>query len=207
MPYKVSGEDIPWTWAITSGPSTEPLTSTETKNFLRVSTGFTADDTFISGLITVARQAAETIIDRALIDQLITFYADDFPKSSDVILLPRPPLESVTSIKYYDTAGTQQTMSTGDYQVDIYSEPGRLYPDTDTVWPDVESGRANAVEIAFRAGYGSTQSSVPESIRTAMLMMIGHWYEHRESVAPGQMQEVPESAMMLLTHYKHAEAH
>jgi len=35
------------------------------------------------------------------------------------------------------------------------------------------------------AGYGTAASDVPEAIRQAMLMMVTHWYIHRQPIRVG----------------------
>jgi hypothetical protein len=62
-------------------------------------------------------------------------------------------------------------------------EPAVLCPKLATGWPLDLSYRPDAVKIRFKAGY----SEVPKSIKQAMLLLIGHFYEHRE--ATGQRNE------------------
>ena len=44
---------------------------------------------------------------------------------------------------------------------------------------------ANGVEIDFVAGHGDAPADVPPPIRQALLLLIAHWYEHREPVEIG----------------------
>ncbi|EEA94330.1 conserved hypothetical protein [Pseudovibrio sp. JE062] len=37
----------------------------------------------------------------------------------------------------------------------------------------------NGIEIDFKAGYGSTATAVPAGLQTAILMLVGFWYERR----------------------------
>jgi uncharacterized phiE125 gp8 family phage protein len=36
--------------------------------------------------------------------------------------------------------------------------------------------------VTFDAGYGLTETSVPASLRQALLLLVAHWYENREPV-------------------------
>jgi uncharacterized phiE125 gp8 family phage protein len=115
------------------------------------------------------------------------------------IRLRKPPLQSVGSIQYIDTTGTLQTLSNTLYTVDAVSQIARLTPGYGQIWP-VTRAIQNAVQITFTSGFGDA-SKVPAVIKTAMLMLISHWNEHREAVAQGGMAEVPMAVDALLSSY------
>lgn len=164
-------------------PAREPLTLAQTKDHLRVT--HATDDAHISVLIPAARRWAESYSRRALITQTWDFKADRFNAWGDQIVeLPLPPLQSVTSINYIDDAGASQLLDAADYQVDADSAPARLAPIFGTRWPATYS-QLNAVTVRIVAGYGDSPGDIPEGIASAMLMLIGHLYEHRESVVIG----------------------
>jgi hypothetical protein len=100
------------------------------------------------------------------------------------IVIPKPPLVSVTSIQYVDPDGVTQTWSNTLYTVDTptgdYAEPGRIFPVYGQVYPVTRSQPA-AVTIRLVAGYGETAAAVPSMIRSAMKLLIGIWYENREA--------------------------
>jgi uncharacterized phiE125 gp8 family phage protein len=69
-------------------------------------------------------------------------------------------------------------------------------------WPSLY-GVPNAATVTFTAGYGATADTVPQAIKQAMLLLIGHWYIHRESVIVGAApSEVPQAAKALLAPFK-----
>ena len=49
---------------------------------------------------------------------------------------------------------------------------------------------ANGIEIDFTAGYGDAADDVPAPIRQALLLLIAHWYEHREPIEVGSPETV-----------------
>lgn len=161
-----------------TAPVAEPITLTEAKAHLRI-TG-ADDDTYITSLIVAARQGAEHITGRTLMAQTWELALDWF---EDAIRLPRPPLTSITSVKYLDDAGALQTMSASAYLLDDHSEPARLLPAYDTSWPATRT-QANAVLIRYVAGYASA-ATVPQEIKNWMLLRIGMLYGSRESVVIG----------------------
>jgi uncharacterized phiE125 gp8 family phage protein len=40
------------------------------------------------------------------------------------------------------------------------------------------------IQVTYVAGYGAA-ASVPQKYKQAMLLLIGHWYENRETVIVG----------------------
>ena len=157
-------------------PAEEPLTLTEAEEHLRIEDG--ADHQVTSRLIAAAREHVESYTWRALVTQTWELALDEFP--SGAIDLAKGRLGSVVSVRYRDSAGVEQTLDAGAYQIDDVSEPGRILPAPGTSWPSTEAGRVNAVRVRFVAGYGGA-AAVPTPIKAAMLLLVGHLYEHRES--------------------------
>lgn len=158
-------------------PATEPLTLLEAKNHLRVD--IPDDDSFITTIITVARQRAEDITRTAFITQTWELSIDS---TDDVIYLPRPPTQAISSITLDGV-----TVDPSQYQMDG-SRIFFLTPTTATT--------LGGIKITFTAGYGNTANDVPTPIKQAILQITGHLYENRES------QDMPPLAMDLLQPYK-----
>lgn len=166
---------------IVTPPTAEPFTTAEAKAHLKVETS--DDDTLIDRLVKAARRDCESRTERALITQTWDWFFDELPEDGDPLWVPLPRLVSVTTFKYYDTAGVQQTWSSANYIVDTSEEPGRICQAYDVDWPDTQE-RANALEIRFVAGYGAA-SAVDEDLKIGMLLKIGAWYEQRSDVIDG----------------------
>jgi hypothetical protein len=77
----------------------------------------------------------------------------------------------------------------GDFQVDAYGEPPRLFPLPGQPWPTVLY-KANVVAIHFRAGYGDGKSA-PATGRLAMMHLVNNWYQNREPVNAGLLTKIP----------------
>lgn len=185
-------------WTVTTEPAVEPVTLTEALEHLRVEDD--ADNTYITNLITAARQTAEEYTHRQLITATYTYYLNKFYSR---IELPRPKLQSVTTLKYYDTSGNQQTLTEDtDYTVVTSSEPGYIVPYYCTSWPSTRD-IPDVIEIIFKAGYGNAASSVPMAIKQAILLIIGDLYENRETVITGTIiSKFPRTVESLLNPYK-----
>lgn len=189
-----------------TAPTEEPVTLVEAKAWIRVD-GAT-EDALIGALITAARQYVERQAQIAILPQTWRAQFDCWPDAAPdgrggflppVLQLPRPPLVSVTTLKYFPADGSDQvTMDAAEYQVDDVSYPGRVAPAPDESWPALASGRLGAVQIDYVAGYANP-AAVPMCIRQAILLIVAHWYEHRESVLTGTIsKEVEQSAANLI---------
>ena len=172
---------------------TQALSTVEPVDWSDFSSHSRIDSTGDSALVTLylraARQLVENDSHRALVNRTVTCQLDRFPAGRDVLWLPKPPLVSVASITYVDTAGASTTMASTDYVVDTRSMPGRVQPRYGSVWPSAQQ-RLGAVTLTYTAGYGAASTDVPETDRQAIRMLVGHWYEHREAVGdvPKEME-------------------
>lgn len=164
---------------LVTGPTVEPVSLEEAKLHLRVD--ITEDDYLIQWLIQAARETAEDISGWRLCTQTWDYYLDEFPSGSE-LALPNPPLVSVTSISYtLEGAGVASTFAAASYQVDAVSVPGRVLLRSAYSWPADVLEPANGVVVRFVCGFG-TPEAVPQQIRQAMFLMLGHWYENREAI-------------------------
>lgn len=175
-------------------PATEPVTLTEAKLHLKVE--HDADDDLIEVWITAAREWAETFTGRSFITTTWDLTCDRFPCPGGEIEIPRSPTQSVTSVTYVDVNGDSQVWDAAFYAVDTATEPARLVHDSEQAWPALRS-ELNAVTVRFVAGYGDADD-VPKAIKAAILMLVGHWYEHRESVSVQEHFTVPMAVESLL---------
>ena len=172
--------------AVSSAPSTEPVTLAETKLHIRVD--HIEMDAAITAWIAAAREAAEIFSGKQFVDATYVYKLDGFPHSAwfdSRILLPRTPLDSVSSVTYLDTNGDSQTLATSVYEVDTSSLPGRIRLKFNQTWPNTQL-HPEVVTITFIAGYGAA-SVVPESIKTAIKMIVDDIYNHpgwREDATP-----------------------
>jgi uncharacterized phiE125 gp8 family phage protein len=159
----------PFGLKLVTAPAAEPVSLAEAKARLRVT--IDDEDSDIESLIRQARGLCEEGCHRFFVAQTWTLYLDCWPKPEcDGIRVPRPPLVSVASVKYYDTDAVQQTIDSADYYVGTGSEPGRIVP-VAGYWPAVQLHRPDAIEIQFTAGYGPA-SAVPPAAKAAILVTV-----------------------------------
>lgn len=179
---------------VSTAAASDPISVAELKTHCRIDTD--AEDDYISALISAATQDTQAVQWRQFVNATYTLTLSAFPVG-DYIELPRPPLSSITSLKYLDADGAQQTWASSNYRMDKSCEPGRICLAYNVSWPTIRS-QSNAIEIVFVAGYGAAGSNVPEIHRHAIRFKAAHWYENREPVSNGlSVAEVPMTAKRL----------
>jgi len=171
-------------WSRTTDATEEPVTLTETKTFLKVDVS--DDDALITRLIESARNYCEDYTGRQLVTATYSLVLDAFPLGEGAIRPPRPPLQTTgLVITYTDSNGTTQTMSDTLYDVDVKTEPGRIYPAYGEDWPTTQVHR-DVVTVTYQAGYGAA-SAVPDEFKQAILMMVWDTYQNRGAVRDSKL--------------------
>lgn len=170
-------------------PPVEPVTLEETRLQCRVTD--TAEDSLLASYITAAREYCQHYTQRAIGSQTLEIALDGFPDGA--IELPMSPATAITSIKYVDTNGVEQTLAGSAYALDDYSHLSWAIRAYGTEWPITEAV-ANAVKVRYVAG----AATVPGPIRAAMLLMIAHLFENRSSTSAGAVVELPLGVKALL---------
>lgn len=184
---------------LTAGPAVEPVSLEEAKAHCRIDGD--AEDTLVSSLVLAARLYVEQSLSLALIRQSWSLFLDAWPDKI-FIELPLSPLASIDAIRLYGQTGSYMTIAPSLFFVDTISRRPRLVRGDGQAWP-LPGRNANAVEIAFTAGYGATATDVPMPIRQAIKLLIAHWYEAREPVVFGQdANTVPLTVASLIQPYQ-----
>lgn len=184
---------------VTVPPASEPVTVAEAKSHLRVD--ISDDDTLIGSLITAAREYVELFTGQSFIQRT---YRADVVNFASAIRLPRGPVISVSSVKYYDTSSpeTLTTWAASNY----YLHNDILWRVEGVSFPSVGS-RVDNVQITYTAGWLDQSSpradATPQAIQQAILLLVGDLYENRESqvLYPGQLLE-NRAFQMLLNPYR-----
>jgi uncharacterized phiE125 gp8 family phage protein len=188
--------------SLVTAPEAEPVSLADAKVHLRVTTG--DEDSLIDALIHAARElldGRDGWLNRTLVTQTWDYTLDAFPVE-DWIPLPLPPVQEVTAITYEDINGNLQTFGSSNYSLSADKEwAPRVLLAANASWPATWD-EPEAVTIRMVNGYGDAAEDVPAPIRQAMLLLIGHWYENRETINIGNItSSLPFAVEALLTPY------
>lgn len=162
---------------LTAGtPSSWPVTLEEAKAYCRIQES--ADDSIVLALIQAATVYAEDYTNRSIAPKTYTLKLPQFPVAE--IKLPKPIVQSVTSIQYIDTSGATQTFSSGNYFIVAADLEASIFLNYGQTWPSTRTNR-QAVTVTYVAGY----STCPELLKTCIKMLVNHWYENRQPSVTG----------------------
>lgn len=160
---------------VITAPTTAPITVSEAK--LQAVIGHNADDDLLEIMISAVREHGEGITRRSFAPQTLEVVLDEFPAWE--IELPNGPVTSITSVKYIDEDGVEQTLVSGtDYDEDTDSLIAKVQPVYQGEWPDT-AVQPNAVRVRYEAGW--TSSNVPDAIKQWMLVRVASLYAQREN--------------------------
>jgi uncharacterized phiE125 gp8 family phage protein len=177
-------------------PVITPITLDEAKTHLRIIDD-TALDSYVSSLIEAATGYLDGpggILGRALCPQTYILHLDKFPSCGEALEIPMPPLKEIESVDYSFDGAEESLIENVDFKI---KNDGRNHAKIVPIaksWPNADN-----VEIQFIAGY----SQVPAPIKQAMLLMIGFWFENRETVNVGNIvSELPFTLAALINPYR-----
>jgi len=175
-------------------PTTEPVTLAEAQLHLRLDTfGSPAshpDDALVQTLISASRESAENYINSTIAQ---ASYKLKTNSEDDKINLQTYPVTDIASVTYQNDSGEVQNVLSTTYYVDNYQKPSLLV--FTSTPPTAE------LTVSFTAGYND-EFVCPASIKAAILLMLGNWYENRETVSNNQSFARPQSSNYLLNPYR-----
>lgn len=183
------------TYEQTVAPNETPISWTEVAAHCRIDSP--EETAVVDGLIHAATLWGQDYCWSQFVTATWKMRMHDF-HCTQIPLHPNPVLD-VTAISYVDNSGVTQTLTeTTQWIADVVAKPGLIYPAYNQSWPAVRGFR-NDVTVTFTAGYGAA-SAVPKAIKTALLMLVAHWYQHR-TAGGCDMSEIPFGVKPLLDNY------
>jgi len=194
---------------LVTAPTVAPVSLDEVKAHLRVieldvdGTALPNED---DGLIQSYIDAAVSHLDgwsgvlgRCLVSQT---WRQDYDCFAQCLRLTLAPVVSVSAVTYRDAAGDETTLDAGDYALEITGGG------TPIVWIKTGFTRPSslydrrAVSVEFVAGYGDA-AAVPQALKHAILLLVGHWYENRDAVTVGTVgHQLPMAVNALIAPYR-----
>jgi uncharacterized phiE125 gp8 family phage protein len=174
-----------------TAPTAEAVTAAEVRTMLGLSASDPSDDllaAMISATVGTLDAATGGWLGRALMPQTWELRLDGFP--TGVIRLPYPPLISVTSVEYDDTAGVEQTLTEGtDYRVFSGGQGmAHIEPVYNTTWP-IARCDTESVRVQYVAGYAAGET--PAAIKAAIALGVKHLVSTSERNLYMQREDIP----------------
>lgn len=169
-----------------TGPLTAPVTLSEVKQRLRIDDA--DDDADLTFLIDAATRQVEGLTWRHIVQRTIDWTLDAF---SPVLTVPVHPVQSITSIKYLDGDGVEQTLDAAKYRLAKGGDrgPARITPGYDQVWPQT---RRVTEAVTIRMVTGGVATEISDEMKLGLMALIGHWHQLRQSAVSSEViRDVP----------------
>lgn len=128
------------------------------------------------------------------------------------ISIPIAPVREITGVSYLDEDGNEQTIAQGadTWNWERTPEGAVLWFASGFDFPDLAE-HPFAVRVQLGAGFDDPaesgsgddpELSLPASAETAVLFLVGHWFENREAVAGKQTYPVPSTFDLLIEGFR-----
>ena len=190
---------------------TDQISLSDVKAHLRVS--WSTENTAITNILKAAYSICSEYIGLSIIASEYTLFMDRFPNANEDswFLLPYSCGETtISGLKYYGTDNVEVIWDASDIATYLSYDSTRttwvrVYPSVGKTFPSTAS-RPAAFNISYDTGYkdaGTSENSLPNDIRAAILLMVGNLYENRQDNIVGRItSELPMTAKHLLNPYR-----
>jgi len=163
--------DIASEYQLVIGPSGDVLSTEDIKQHL----GFLGDDADIVSQINDFQTMAVERIESETRRQLLTAtYKVFFSCFRNPLRIRKPPVQSISSVKYLDNNEDTQTVATSVYESFLDREPGEIWLQDGESWP-VSLPHQRAVTVEFVTGYGDW-TDIPSTVRHLIRLIVEQNY-------------------------------
>ena len=159
-----------WTVVRLTSPPSLAVNVSEAKKHLRISETDVEQDDLIQSLV----EAGIEKVQRDTGKQLVTCaFRQEGCSFGAAAVLGYGPVTRVTSVKYMDTAGNEQTLDPSVYEFDsgrqlVRTQYGEVFPEV--------ADYPSAVKIEYVAGYGNDSGCIPRLFKNAVLLLAAQWF-------------------------------
>lgn len=170
---------------LATAPAAVPVSLADLKEHLRVDG--TYEDALIDGYAAAAVACLDDEIGRAIITQS---WDEAFQNPSRDVYLSKLPVQSLTSVTYFDADNVEQTATLSDFT--LYTSDEWAFVRSDN-WPQTYD-RPDAITVRYVAGTDQPDERVVQAVK----LIVGHWYEHRMDASEAKLTEIPRAASHLV---------
>jgi len=173
--------------------TSDPVSLDEVKDHLRLD--IDEDDAYVSGCISAARQWVEGQTKRSLMPATYDYKIDygwPWARGDYRIELPLSPVTAVSSVKYIDDQGAEQTLASSQYTAVLRKYHSFIVPAYNVALPVIRNV-PEAITVRFTVG---DADEIPQPLHRAVMVLAGAFYEDREGMG------IPEAVEALVSPYR-----
>lgn len=190
------------TLMLISPPAQEPLTLSDIKEHLRLTTN--DDDSAVSQLLVAARHALEARAGLAFLPQQWRLSVDGSGGHAGCraygysdIILPITPIRTIDQIECVHQDGTKMVIEPDQYITQTGSV-GRIQIKGSL---PISIKPFGGLEITFTAGHDAIDR-IPAELRHAIRLLTAHFFENRESAGERRVFSIPRTIDALIAPYR-----
>lgn len=191
-----------WGLTVLAPAASSPVSAAELRARLRLNDA--AEDSALAEFLAAAVERFELDAGRPV---LTTSYRQSLARwpGDGVIILGRGGVTSVTAVSSFAADGSPVAINPGSWRADLVTPPARVYlaspPTAITTAGGVPVSPVGFVE--FTAGW-SDPATVAPLVRTALMLLAGHWYENREAFKDSQseIRQLPHGWQAVIDKYR-----
>lgn len=165
----------------------EPISLQQLKTQVQLADDYREHDNELQALITAAREKYESDTGLVLCSSSWRLNFDQWPVS--YLELPTRTVSGISSIKYIDATGAQQTVASTVYELDAAYPSPQIRLKDNQQWPTIR-GHKGDIEINYVAGHAN-QGAVPYRDQQAILLLAANWFENRTGMIASNVSESP----------------
>lgn len=167
--------------------TSNPITDEKAIDHLRNHNDPDVQQSLMSEKLIAAIGFCEGYTGRSIRKMTLELALDQFPARE--IKLPGCPVQSIESVKYIDSDGDEQTLTSNQYLLDDYGDQHWLLPAFDVEWPSTRC-QANAVKVRYVAGYNDDSTDHTfQMLQAAVLLALSDLYDNRTAQTEKQLTE------------------
>ena len=174
-------------------PTGDALSLETVKSRLRIDFGDDDEDlrTIIAGVVK-HMDGPNGVLGRVLLTSTWDEKFERFPCGRDALVVSLSPLSAagVTSVKYFDGAGVEQTLDPSLYEVEADGDGFAMIRAFDG-WPAIDTRRMLPITVRYAVGYGDDEAELPANLVNALILHASALYEHRDGIIPGSFAVTP----------------
>lgn len=148
------------------------------------------DDALLDRLLNAATTTVEVETAMQLTHRhaTLTIWGLEFEPMPTEIEIPAPiwPVESIEAITYRNASGFATALDLADVQTQLNARPSRFAMLPGKSWPEIAAGYYDQLQLDLIVG----SESASESARQAVLLLVSHWFIHREAAMTGNTSGV-----------------
>lgn len=164
----------------------EPITLQEARRQCSLPESDGYHDQLLQSLIVAAREQVEQDTSLVCYTGSFTYKLTEWP-DGDFFTIPLRPVTSITSIAYLDANGDSQVWASSNYTLKTGAVKQFVHLTHNAIFPVIR-GDYYGITVTFVAGY-ATVAAIPQRIKQAILLLVGHWFLHRETVLTGTISK------------------